>query len=200
MSKYEGSVKRRIFDAAKILFSEKGHEETRLREIAAAARTSESQIIKYFKSKAGLLDTLIEDVRIRIDDCFKEAQKITEEPILIFEKISTHLFDLLNKEPELFKVYLFNKRYYALLTEEQLIMEARFQAELSAIFKSGQKSKVFRSDFNTDAAASALWGAILGLMRDKLYKVRSKEFPEVTRRETVTVIRALIASFESHNG
>lgn len=195
MSRYEGFVEKRILEAAKTLFAEKGHEETRLREIAATARTSESQVIKYFESKAGILEALIGEARILINDSFEKAQKNTEDPILTLEKLPTLIFDLFDKEPELIKVYLFSRRYYALITEEQLLPEVQFRAKLGEIFKSGQKSKIFRDDFNPYVATSAFWGAILGIMRDKLYSARSADFPGSTRKELTMVINTIITSF-----
>lgn len=195
MSKYEGSVEKRILVAAKTLFAEKGHEETRLREIAASARTSESQVIKYFETKVGLLGALIDDAWNKINESFIKAQENTVEPILVLEYFSALVFDLPEREPELFKIYLFSRRYYTLITEEQLLPETQFRAQLSAVFKRGQKLKVFRSDFNPHVASSVFWGAILGLMRDKLHSARTKEFPELSRKEITTVINALITSF-----
>lgn len=195
MSKYEGSVEKRIYDAAKMLFAEKGHEETRLREIAAAAHTSESQVVKYYESKAGLLEAIIGEVRSKINNAFKQAQKDENDPVLILDRLQSLLFDLYYKEPELFKVYLFSTRYFTLIPEEQLLPESQFRAQIGAIIKRGQKAKVFRNDIKSHAAASALWGAILGLMRDKLYSARTKDFPELSRKEMTVVLNALVASF-----
>lgn len=194
MSKYEGSVEKRIYDAAKKLFAEKGHDETRLREIAAAAGTSESQVVKYYESKTGLLEALIGGMRANINDAFYKAQNDEDDPVITLERLVSLLFDLFGNEPELFKVYLFSARYFALIPEEQLLPEARFRAQIGAIIKRGQKTKVIQSDITPHVAASVLWGAILGLMRDKIYSTRTKDFPDLAQDEITKVTQALIAS------
>ncbi|MGE5443413.1 MAG: helix-turn-helix domain-containing protein [Ignavibacteriales bacterium] len=65
------------------------HEETTLREIAAKARTSESQIIKYFQSKAGILDALFSRTRAYLDEPLKRLCEETEDPSLVLEKGET---------------------------------------------------------------------------------------------------------------
>lgn len=195
MSKYEGSVEKRIYDAAKKLFAEKGHDETRLREIAAAAGTSESQVVKYYESKTGLLEALIGEMRANINDAFNKAQKNTGDPIITLERLVSLLFELFGNEPELCKVYLFSTRYFALIPQEQLLPEAQFRSQIGAIIRRGQKARVFRSDIKPQAAASVLWGAILGLMRDTLYAERTKDFSSITRKEITAVLNALIESY-----
>lgn len=195
MSKYEGSVEKRIYDAAKKLFAEKGHDETRLREIAAAAGTSESQVVKYYESKTGLLEALNGEMRVNIDDAFNKAQKDETDPLITLERLVSLLFELFGNEPALCKVYLFSTRYFALIPQEQLLPEAQFRAQIGEIIKRGQKTKVFRSDITSRAAASVFWGAILGLMRDTLYAERTKDFSSITRKEITAVLNALIVSY-----
>jgi len=194
LSKYEGSVEKRIYDAAKKLFAGKGHDETRLREIAAAAGTSESQVVKYYESKTGLLEALIGEMRANINNAFNKAQKDDDDPIITLERLVSLLFDLFGNEPELCKVYLFSTRYFTLIPQEQLLPEAQFRSQIGAIIRRGQKAKVFRSDIKPHAAASVLWGAILGLVRDKLYSTRTKDFPDLAQDEITKVTHSLIES------
>src|SRR5260370_38241711 len=51
----------RILKAAKVLFAESGFENTSTISIARMAQTSESQLIKHFGSKEGLLEAIFED-------------------------------------------------------------------------------------------------------------------------------------------
>jgi AcrR family transcriptional regulator len=53
-------VRERLLDAAKILFSIHGFENTSTAAIARQANTSESQLIKHFGSKEGLLEAIFE--------------------------------------------------------------------------------------------------------------------------------------------
>jgi AcrR family transcriptional regulator len=49
---------RRILDAAKALFSIRGYEQTTTARIARQAGTSESQVVKHFETKEGVLETI----------------------------------------------------------------------------------------------------------------------------------------------
>ena len=51
----------RVLIVAKALFAQAGFENTTTASIARTARTSESQIIKHFGSKEGLLEEIFED-------------------------------------------------------------------------------------------------------------------------------------------
>src|SRR5215469_11355894 len=57
---------RRILDTAKWLFAAKGYEQTTTAMIARQASTSESQIIKHFQSKQGVLEAIFNEGWSRI--------------------------------------------------------------------------------------------------------------------------------------
>src|ERR1700681_2838963 len=55
------SASDRILQAAKMLFAQSGFENTSTMSIARMAQTSESQIVKHFGSKEGLLEAIFEE-------------------------------------------------------------------------------------------------------------------------------------------
>ena len=57
----KGPAAERILKAAKALFAGSGFENTSTISIARMAQTSESQLIKHFGSKEGLLEAIFED-------------------------------------------------------------------------------------------------------------------------------------------
>jgi len=195
LTKPEGAVEKKILEAAKTLFAQKGHEETRFQEIATRAGTSESQVTKYFGSKAGLLDALFSKARAYIDEPLKALREETEDPFLILERVSTLLSDFFQKDPELLAIYLFSRRFYTRVSPEQLLYGARFRELLASLFRKGREDKIFRDNFSPEAAASALWGAVQGMMRDKFYAERVSEFPDFSFEEMQTVSRAIIRAF-----
>jgi AcrR family transcriptional regulator len=194
LTKNGSAVEHRILLAAKALFAQKGHEETTLREIAARARTSESQIIKYFQSKAGILDALFELARSHIDVPFKRLFEEIDDPSTLLEKLSSILLNFLEADPELLKVYLFSRHFYALLSDEQVKPGAQFRKRLGDIFMKGQEIKIFRDDFRPEVASSALWGGIQGMIRDKLYAQRTKDFYNISPKEMEAVLKIFIAA------
>lgn len=61
MNKPELSTKERIVDAAIELFSEKGYSETTVREIGDKVRIKSASIYSHFKSKAEILDVILDE-------------------------------------------------------------------------------------------------------------------------------------------
>src|ERR687898_40350 len=65
------SSRDRLLKAAKRLFAAQGYEQTATSAIARAAGTSESQLMRYFGGKAGLLEALFDeawvDLNTRVD-------------------------------------------------------------------------------------------------------------------------------------
>src|SRR5215204_338120 len=55
------SSRERLLDAAKRLFAAQGYEQSATSAIAREAGTSESQLMRYFGGKVGLLEALFED-------------------------------------------------------------------------------------------------------------------------------------------
>lgn len=64
------STRDRILLAGKEFFATHGYENTSTAAIARSAQTSESQIIKHFGSKEGLLQAIFEDGWTRIAEAF----------------------------------------------------------------------------------------------------------------------------------
>jgi|SRR6187402_718939 len=74
------ATKTKILDAAQLLFSELGFENTQLDEVAARAGSSRGGIYAHYKSKEDLFLALMEH---RVSAAFKEAcKKLEEEPDL----------------------------------------------------------------------------------------------------------------------
>ena len=162
-------MKERILTAAKSLYAKKGYRETKLREIASDAHTSESQVVKYFQSKAGVLDALLIQARSRIQDSFDKLQKEKTNPVLILKTIPSLLLDTCDKDPELLKVYFFSDRYYTLIPKEQLVQEIWLQGKIIAIFSRIKKTKGLRGGLSPEALSSVFWGLILHMIKNRFY-------------------------------
>jgi len=188
-------VKERILTAAKSLFAEKGHRETKLREIASEAHTSESQVVKYFQSKSGVLDALLTQARIRIQDALDALQREKEDPVLVLKTIPSLLLDVFDKDHELLKVYLFDNRYYTLIPEEQIAQETRLQGKLTDIFRRVKKTKVRSRVLSPETLASLFWTLNLHMFRDKFYSKINPDYPDFALEEINAVVETFIGSF-----
>ena len=72
----KGPAAERILKAGKLLFAEAGFENTSTISIARMAQTSESQLIKHFGSKEGLLEAIFEHGWNHIAEAFGALEYI----------------------------------------------------------------------------------------------------------------------------
>ncbi len=195
MTTHEGDVEKRILNAAKALFAEKGHEKTRLREIASNARTSESQIIKYFHSKNGVLDALINKAVKHIVDSLQQLQSQNDNPLSLIRSVPSILLKLKKNDSALLIVYLFSRQFYALVPEEQNLLESNLIKEVSVIFKRGQKKGIFSRGFNPEIASLAFWGTVTHLVKNTFYTEKKGFGPRFSQKEMTNCINMFISSF-----
>jgi AcrR family transcriptional regulator len=164
----------RILLAARTLFSSQGYENTTTSAIARNAGTSESQLIKHFGSKEGLLEAIFDQGWLRMS---RGVQHIQEQPVSPLDKLRA-LIELmitgLESDGELRSLMLLEGRRIrkhgsmVVLTRGFTQVVAVIDGLLRAMRDAGQ----FRPELNLEAARSALVGAFEGLLRDQLLAAR----------------------------
>lgn len=164
-----GSSRDRILMAAKQLFAERGYENTSTVAIARLAGTSESQLMKHFGSKEGLLEAIFDTGWVGLADALASLRH-APSPI---EKLRTLLETTLagfERDPELKKLMLLEGRRVrregrmVLTTDGYLKYIAVIDAILSEMRDAGQ----LRPDLNPQAVRSALIGIFEGILRDQM--------------------------------
>jgi AcrR family transcriptional regulator len=96
-----GSTHERILRVGKSLFANRGYEHTSTSSIARQAGTSESQLMKHFGSKAGLLEAIFIDGWIVITERARVAIQDVPSPLQQLELISGCVLQCLERDPEL---------------------------------------------------------------------------------------------------
>src|SRR5262245_48690913 len=91
----------RILRVAKTLFANRGYEHTSTSAIARQAGTSESQLMKHFGSKAGLLEAIFIEGWTRITDEARAAAQNTSSPMEKLQGVSRCVLQHLERDPEL---------------------------------------------------------------------------------------------------
>jgi len=159
----------RMLEAAKQLFSRKGYENTSTIEVVRAAGTSESQLIKHFASKEGLLESVFNQGWMAIGRGLKELESI-RAPRKKLETLIKVMVTALNSDPSLKQLMMFEGRRIRkdgrllLATEGFLTFVAKVDSILQEMKASGQ----LKQGINIQAARSALMGAFEGLVRDQI--------------------------------
>ncbi len=163
------SSRDRMLQAAKHLFATRGYENTSTVAIARAAGTSESQLMKHFGSKEGLLEAIFDGGWGELSYIFRAIQDL-DSPA---EKLGA-LLDLtlkaLEKDRELKELMLLEGR--RVRKERNLVMLTRgflgFVQSIDAVLLEMRSAGELRPELHPQAVRSALMGMFEGLLRDQL--------------------------------
>ena len=168
----------RLLASAKRLMAAEGYERVSTAAIARAAVTSESQLVRYFESKAGLLDAAFNEGWAMLNP--QVAQIVARESTAREATIGilSGMMRVFEHDPDLARLMLFEGRRVRGDTGEILLSKGfqDFAARLKHLIERGQEEGSFSKKLKSIAVASALLGAAEGMIRDRL----------LTRRPTYT--------------
>lgn len=161
----EASSHDRLIAVAKHLFSASGYENTTTVSIAREARTSESQLVKHFGSKEGLLEAVFEEGWSRLWMQMPTLQTINS-PLRQLKVLMHMVVQLFTEDPELRDLMLLEGR--RIRREGKMIMLTRSYTEFVAFVDSIiQKAQGGRPpEYPAQLVRSSLIGMFEGLMRD----------------------------------
>lgn len=196
MTHHDTPSRTRLLLAGRQLFAENGYESTSTASIARLAGTSESQLIKHFGGKAGLLDAIFVDGWTTLTGWLQQELSPTSSPIDRLRAIPRLMFEALNRDPELRQLLLLEGRRIrkegrlSTLTDGFLGFVKLVDATLEDMRQNGQ----LRSDLNPQAIRSALIGLTEGVLRDRLIAERAGHPAEFTVENIGALVDALIES------
>ena len=165
----KGSAAERILKAAKTLFAESGFENTSTISIARMAQTSESQLIKHFGNKEGLLEAIFEEGWNHIAQTFGSLEYIPA-PSSKLQALVGLILAKLEEDEQLKQLFLLEGRrirkegHMVLMTQGFLGLVNTADRLLREMRDLGQ----LRSDLHIEGIRSALIGMLEGLLRDKM--------------------------------
>jgi AcrR family transcriptional regulator len=168
----------RILVAARALFSSQGYEHATTSAIARTAGTSESQLIKHFGSKEGLLEAIFEQAWQRISRGLIPALAQAKTPFDKLRTLADVLIDSFEEDKDLQVLMLLEGRrirkhgHTVVLTRGFLQLIGFLDGILQEMREAGQ----MRSDLHIEAIRSILIGSFEGLLRDQLLAERGN-FP-----------------------
>jgi AcrR family transcriptional regulator len=190
------SSRTRLLQAAKRLFALQGYEQTATSAIARDAGTSESQLMRYFGGKVGLLDTLFEEGWAELNSRVKTAiESAPTDRDAILEALQT-IAVALARDPDLATIFLFEGR--RLRGEEPRVRVSEgfqaFSETARGLVRKAQAARELDSRLDAGAITSALMGAAEGMIRDRaLARVGGgRGFAE---REVRRTLEAMLAGF-----
>jgi AcrR family transcriptional regulator len=164
--------------------------------IARAANTSESQLVKHFGSKDGLLEAIFESGwRAMEESC--EAAMRAPAPLDRLRLLIKGILAGLERDPELRELMLLESRRIrkagnlVLITRSFINLLARLEGLLTQMQAAGG----LRPGLHPQAAASALVGACEGMLRDQLLARRQGLAMNYTNEDVDTVFDVVLAAF-----
>ncbi|MGH9863180.1 MAG: TetR/AcrR family transcriptional regulator [Candidatus Acidiferrales bacterium] len=185
----------RILEAAKSLFARQGYENTSTVAIARLAGTSESQLMKHFGSKEGLLEAIFSAGWQKMIPRLQASIRGISSPAEKFHAFTRETLGMMERDPDLRRLLLLEGR--RIRKEGQHILMTQgfydFVAALDAVIGEMHAAGQLRADIHPEAVRSALMGATEGLLRDQLLK-REVGFPAHYSSKEVHEIIALLAS------
>lgn len=164
-----GTSRERILQAAKHLFASRGYENTSTVAIARLAETSESQLMKHFGSKEGLLEAIFDDGWTTLAAHVKDLESVASPRDKLGMLVDLMLAGM-ERDPELKLLILLEGR--RIRKEGQMVLLTQgflqFIGVLDGILAQMRAANQLRPDINIDAVRSALMGMFEGLLRDQM--------------------------------
>ncbi|MDE2090779.1 MAG: TetR/AcrR family transcriptional regulator [Gammaproteobacteria bacterium] len=189
-----GSSRERLLAAAKHLIAEEGYERVSTAAIAREAGTSESQLVRYFGTKAGLLETIFDESWAPINP---ELTRLVAASTTAHEATIAILAAMINvceRDPDLAKLLFFESRRLRGDTAEVQLSKGflDFSKLVVHLIERGQKDGSFSQALQPIAVCSALLGAAEGMIRDRLLATNQHQPPPFPQSQIRTIFEAIV--------
>jgi len=190
------SSRLRLLASAKMLMSRHGYEQASTSAIAREAATSESQLMRYFGGKAGLLEEVFNLGWKSVNESIRPAVAAAPTARKAIEGLLAGILAALEADPELAFLFLFEGRRLRGPGPQVALSKGfrEFSEVLRQLIIRGKAEGEFAGPVNEVAAASALEGAAEGMIRDRLIEIRSGATPPFSDREIRETIGVILDS------
>jgi AcrR family transcriptional regulator len=167
----------RLLNAGKTLFAKNGYENTSTAAIAREAGSSESQLIRYFGGKAGLLEAIFNEswtpLNAAVDDYIADSRH-GREAIL---RLLSLMIQAFNRDHDIAFLFLFEGRRMRGGSPEVHLSKGftNFMKVVDAQIARGREDGSFRTDIEPRVLCSAILGTAEGMVRDRVMSERAGE-------------------------
>ena len=194
MADSDATSRQRLLRAARALFAQHGYEQASTAAIAHDAETSESQLIRYFKSKAGLLEAVFNDSWEPLN---REIQQRVMKAANVREALTSTLecvIEAFSKDHDIAYILLFEGRRIRGSSSEIALSRGfrEFEKLLAVLIARGKRDGTFASHLNDNALAAAILGLAESMIRERIIAERTGAPNPFTDEEVRTVFEALM--------
>jgi len=165
----------RIREAAKSLFAKEGYETATTAGICRLAGTSQSQLIKHFTGKQGVLEAIFENAWEQVNPAIRLAVEKVTSPAEKLKLVADMVLSFFERDHELRAIFLLEAR--RMRGDGHLIVYVpgylEFVKMLDEIVQALATEGHLSPQIHPHALRSALMGAFEGLLRDRMLARRS---------------------------
>jgi len=165
----------RLLAAGKTLFSRLGYEQTSTAAIAREAGTSESQLVRYFGGKSGLLEAIFNESWGTLNEAITTTIGASEHGREAILRVLSLVVEAFGRDHEIAFLFLFEGRR---IRGNEVSLSKGFLAFYELVHqlvRRGQEDGSFRTDMNDDVLAAAMLGCAEGMIRERLTAERQRE-------------------------
>jgi AcrR family transcriptional regulator len=163
----------RILNSAKQLFASRGYENTSTVAIARMAGTSESQLMKHFGSKEGLLEAIFDEGWERMTSMLRSIHDLGS-PYDKLQAVLDLVLTGLERDAQLKELFLLEGR--RVRKEGRMVMLTKgyqdFVGLIDSVLAEMRAGGLLRPEINPQVVRSAFMGMFEGLLRDQLLAQR----------------------------
>ncbi len=186
----------RILMSAKRLFARNGYENTSTVAIAREAGTSESQLMKHFGSKQGLLAAIFDRGWASIIERVQATQGTGPPADRLFGMLEAMVVELEN-DSDLKELLTLESRRVRKDNRDVLVSQGfrQFASLVDGLLGEMKRQGQIRPDLKLDAVRAALLGLTEGLVRDRVVARRSELSADYTFDDMKKVLKLLVRGF-----
>jgi AcrR family transcriptional regulator len=184
----------RLLAAGKTLFAQLGYEQTSTSAIARRAGTSESQLVRYFDGKRGLLAAIFDQSWGPLNRRLGESVARMTDSSAAIRMVLSSVMAAFESDAELAYLFLFEGRRIRASAPEFALSRGylEFVQLLDGLIRQAQTERTIPATIDAAALCSALIGAAEGMMRDRLIVQRSGLAQPFSPQQVHRVFAALL--------
>ena len=165
----------RLLSAGKMLFARNGYEQTSTAAIARESGSSESQLIRYFGGKAGLLEAIFNEAWSGLNETVQQSISEAAHGRDAMIRLLSLMIQAFSRDHDIAFLFLFEGRRMRGGSHEVLLSKGfvRFNQAVSMLIERGREDGSFRTDVQPQVLGSAMLGVAEGMLRDRVLAERN---------------------------
>lgn len=184
----------RLLNAGKTLFAKNGYEQTSTAAIARESGSSESQLIRYFGGKAGLLEAIFNESWSGLNDYVQQHISEAAHGRDAIIRILLLMIQAFSRDHDIAFLFLFEGRRMRGGSHEVLLSKGfvQFSQVINMLIERGRDDGSFRTDVHPQVLGSAMLGVAEGMLRDRVLAERNHEPVPFTDDEIIRTFTAMV--------